>query len=119
MTHRIAFLLLLAAVALPAADLSGDWPGTLQTAMGVDTHNLTLKQAGSAITGTVSFSNRKWEIHNGKLEGRKLKFEVSLSGSNPMVLAYDLDVGTDQMTGTVMANQGPFPGGKVTFRRAH
>lgn len=113
-----ALLLLLTALVLPAADLSGDWPGTLQTAMGVDSHNLTLRQAGSAITGTVTFSNRKWEIQNARLDGQKLTFAVTLSGSNPWVLIYDLQVGADQMTGTVLAKQGPFPGGKVTFTRA-
>ena len=119
MMRRIPLLLLLAAVALPAADLTGDWPGTLQTAMGVDSHDLTLKQTGSSLTGTVTFSNRKWEIQNAKLEGQRLTFVVTLSGSNPWVLTYDLQVGTDQMSGMLLAKQGPFPGGKVTFRRAH
>jgi len=114
----ITVLLLLASMALPAADLSGNWPGTLETSRGADSHNLALSQSGAAITGTVTFSNRKWDIQNAKLDGQRLTFEVTMSGANPWVLSYDLQVSGDEITGRLSAKQGPFPGGKVRFKRA-
>jgi hypothetical protein len=114
----IPVLLLLASMALPAADLSGNWPGTLETARGADSHNLTLSQSGGAITGTITFLNRKSDIQNVKLEGQRLTFEITMSGANPWVLAYDLQISGDEITGALSAKQGPFPGGKVRFKRA-
>ncbi len=116
---RIALVAALTAMGLCGADLSGNWPGMLQTGMGVDDHNLTLRHRGQALTGTVAFSNGKWEIRNTKLEGEKLTFEVRLDGSSPWVLVYELKVAGDEMTGTVKALDGPFPGGKVRFKRAN
>jgi hypothetical protein len=113
--RRILTLLFLAVCAVWAADLSGRWPGTLETAMGRDGHDLTLAQNGTALTGTVAFSGGKWDIRNTSLEGEKLRFEVKLDG---MVLAYDLRVSGDEMSGTVTAREGGFPGGKVGFKRS-
>ncbi len=115
--RRIALVAALTALGLSGADLSGNWPGMLQTGMGVDDHNLTLRQSGPTLTGTVTFSNGKWEIRNAKLEGEKLTFEVTLTGSTPWVLMYELKVAGEEMTGTVKALDGPFPGGKVKFKR--
>lgn len=114
---RILVLLLFSALALPAADLSGNWPGMLETARAVDDHNLTLRQSGNTLTGTVAFSRGKWDIQNVKLDGQKLTFEVTMSGATPWVLSYDLLVTGDEITGKISGKQGPFPGGKVKFKR--
>jgi len=114
---QILLLLLLSAAALPAADLSGNWPGMLETARGVDDHNLTLRQSGATLTGTIAFSRGKWDIQNAKLDGQKLTFEVRLDGATPMVLYYDLQVTGDEIAGTISSKQGPFPGGEVRFKR--
>jgi len=114
---QILVLLLFSALALSAADLSGSWPGMLETAKGVDDHNLTLRQSGNTLTGTIAFSRGKWDIQNVKLDGQKLTFEIMLTGATPWVLYYDLQVTGDEITGKVSAKQGPFPGGKVKFKR--
>jgi hypothetical protein len=114
---HIVLILLLSTLAASAADLSGYWPGMLQTARGVDDHNLTLRQSGGALTGTVAFSKGKWDIQDAKLEGGKLTFHIALAGSVPMVLFYDLQVNGDEIGGTVTSKQGSFPGGKVKFKR--
>jgi hypothetical protein len=116
--RRIALVTTFYALGLCGADLSGNWPGMLQTGMGVDDHTLTLRHSSEALTGTVAFSNGKWEIRNARLEGEKLTFEVRLGGSSPWVLIYDLKVAGDEMTGAVRALDGPFPGGKLRFKRA-
>ncbi len=115
--QRTLFLLLAAALVLPAADLTGNWPGTLRTDAGVDNHNLTLKQSGSAIAGTIAIGKNKWDIQEAKLEGQKLTFVVALSPT--MVLAYDLQVKGGEISGTIAAKQGRFPGGDVKFTRAN
>ena len=110
-------IIALIAFGLHAADLSGNWPGVLQTGRGVDDHNLTLRLNGQALTGSVAFSNGKWDIRNVKLDGQKLTFEIALQGSSSWVLGYELNVAGDEMTGTVKALSGSFPGGKVQFKR--
>ena len=114
---RTAIILLLSALVLAGADLTGHWPGMLETSRGADEHNLTLQQNGNSVTGTVAFSGKKWEIRNAKLEGRRLSFEITTSGATPWVLFYDLQVSGEEMAGSLTAKQGPFPGGKVRFRR--
>lgn len=113
----LLFFLLATALCLQAADLSGNWPGIVETIRGVDTHNLTLRQSGNSITGVVSFSNRQWDIQAAKLEGQRLTFQITLSGANPWVLFYDLKVDGDEIAGKLTAKQGEFPGGKVSFKR--
>ena len=115
--NRILVSLVFSALALTAADLSGHWPGMLETARGVDDHNLTLQQSGNTITGTIAFSRGKWDIQNVKLEGQKLTFEITISGATPWVLYYDLLVTGDEISGKISAKQGPFSGGKVKFKR--
>ena len=117
MLKRILMLLLFAVWALPAADLSGSWPGMLETARAVDDHNLTLRQSGNTLTGTIAFSRGKWDIQNVKLDGQKLSFEITLTGATPWVLYYELQVTGDEIAGKVSSKQGQFPGGKVKFKR--
>lgn len=110
-------ILLLSTLAASAADLSGNWPGMLQTARGVDDHNLILRQSGGALAGTIAFSKGKWDIQDAKLDGGKLTFHIALAGSVPWLLYYELQVSGDEISGTVTSKQGPFSGGKVKFKR--
>jgi hypothetical protein len=114
---RILVFLFLCSLTLPAADLSGNWPGVLQTPRGTDDHNPTLRQSGSAIAGAVAFSGKKWEIRNVSLSGQTLTFEVPIAGATPLVLFYDLRVNGDEISGKLTARQGAFPGGTAKFRR--
>jgi hypothetical protein len=114
---QILVLLLFSVLALPAADLSGSWPGMLETSRAVDDHNLTLRQSGNTLTGTITFSRGKWDIQNVKLDGQKLTFEITLSGATSWVLYYDLRVTGEEIAGNVSSKQGQFPGGKVKFKR--
>ena len=112
--RRLLFLLISAVLTVAAADLSGKWQGTLETDRGTDQHSLALQQNGNAVTGTVAFSDGKWEIRNAKLTGTKLGFEITVGS---WVLHYDLQVSGNEISGTVKADSGPFPGGKVRFQR--
>jgi len=114
---RILMLLLFSVLALPAADLSGNWPGMLETSRAVDDHNLTLRQNGNTLTGTITFSRGKWDIRNVKLDGQKLTFEITLTGATPWVLYYELQVTGDEIAGKILSKQGPFSEGKVKFKR--
>ncbi len=91
------FLLLIAAAALIAADVTGKWSGTLT----VSTPNgerpgpayLVLKQEGAAVSGTAGPNEEEqYAIQNGKAEDGKLTFEVERNDSTmKFVLRYEGD----------------------------
>lgn len=112
--RRLLFVLFSVVLTVAAADLSGKWPGTLETDRGTDAHSLALQQKGEVVTGTVDFSGGKFEIRKAKLTGTKLGFEITVGS---WVLRYDLQVNGNEITGTVKADSGPFPGGTVRFQR--
>ncbi len=114
---RILPLLLLAALSVTAADLSGRWLGTLETSRGVDAHFLTLRHKGGTIAGIVEFNNRTWEIQNAKFDGSRLTFEVKLDGQSTWVLAYDLKLDGGELAGRLVSKQAPVAGGRLNFVR--
>jgi hypothetical protein len=78
LTAVLAGCLLLAVSAL-AADLTGTWSGQMPTRDG-GTRDVTfkLKQSGAALTGTMSAFDNDIEIKDGKVDGDKLSFMVTL-----------------------------------------
>lgn len=119
---RLIFLFLLVALALPCADLSGNWSGTMEKIKGgaagppIEQYDLTLNQNGGVITGTVGPVKANWEIQNAKLEGSKLTFETSIAGGK-FLLAFELQAGGNELTGTMVTKKGPPVEGKLRFKR--
>ena len=62
--------------------VDGTWNMTMTTPMGERKATLTVKSAGSALTGTQSGEQGSAEIADGKVDGNKLSWKVSIQ--NPM-----------------------------------
>lgn len=79
-------MLLFAAMALSAADISGKWSGSFtMTGPGgedqQDTAFVILQQKGTELTGSGGpDESRQWPILKGKVEGNKITFEVQSDG---------------------------------------
>ena len=119
---RLVILFLLAALALPCADLSGKWSGTMENVKGgeagtpVEQYQLTLKQDGSAVTGTVGPGEGNWEIRNASLDGSRLTFDTSIAGGKFLV-AFELQLNGNELTGTMVTRKRPPVEGKLRFAR--
>lgn len=101
--HIVKLLLvMLAAFALHAADLSGKWSGTSEyTNRDGESRSvpmtMTLKQAGDTVTGTVGPGpDRQQEIRNGKLSAGKLTFEITDPAGSAEI---ELSVSDNALTG--------------------
>jgi hypothetical protein len=125
MLRRIVYvilIILLAATVIPAADLSGQWTGTMEKVKGgpagpaVEEYHLTLQHNGDAITGAVGPKGANWEIQNAKLSGQRLSFETSVAGGKFLV-AFELDVNGDELNGAMQSKRGPEITGKLHFKR--
>ncbi len=75
----LSALALICAIAALAADVSGTWSGQMPTRDG-GTRDVTfkLKQAGGALTGTMSAFDNDIAIKDGKVDGNNLSFSVTL-----------------------------------------
>ncbi len=120
---RVLILLLLAALGVSAADFSGRWAGELRKIKSeaqrpdVDTHYLVLEQNGTTVTGTAGAQREaQFDIENVKLEGSRLRFEITLQGPG-ITVAYDLQLSGDTITGTIVSKRGPVLEGKLRFKR--
>jgi subtilase family protein len=122
MFHRAFFLVVLAACASAAADISGIWSGTLQLKMPdgqVHTERgyFLLKQDGTSVTGRAGKSAREsGPIQPGKMDGDTVSFEQALP--NGGTAKFKLQLASEAaMTGTV-AVEGPFTvAGTVELKR--
>jgi hypothetical protein len=125
MVRRIVYIILiilLAAVLVPAADLNGQWTGTMEKVKGgpagppVEQYNMVLTQHGDAITGVVGPNGANWPIQNASLTGSRLNFDTSVAGGK-FIIAFDLEVGSDEMRGVMQSRKGPEIVGKLHFKR--
>jgi hypothetical protein len=87
-----------------AADVSGIWKGTMETPAGPITNTITLKAQGAQVTGSVSLGDYgQGVIANGKLDGDKISFEVTLDQGK---LIYEGAVAGDEMKLIVTGTTG-------------
>jgi hypothetical protein len=105
-----------AATAL-AADVTGTWIGE---APGPDGNSFqltfTFKQDGAKLTGTVQGpQGEPLEISNGKIDGDKFSFDVSLNG---ITISHQCTVDGDQIKMITKTNNPDFPGMEMTLKRA-
>jgi hypothetical protein len=82
-------VVMLAALPARAADVDGKWKGSLDTPMGAVDVNFTFKADGAALNGTMSGPDGgDIAIKNGKIDGDKISFVVSLDFGG---MAFDLN----------------------------
>lgn len=78
--HAIVLALLLLAAPAFAADVDGKWNGSLATPNGDVTIAFEFKADGSALTGTTTGPDGSTlAIKNGKIDGDKIAFVVSVA----------------------------------------
>jgi opacity protein-like surface antigen len=82
-------LMLMAAAPARAADVDGKWAGSLDTPMGAVNVGFNLKADGATLTGTTTGPDGgDIAIKNGKIDGDKISFVVSLDFGG---MAFDLN----------------------------
>ena len=94
---KILAVALLSAVTMLGADVTGTWTGQMPTRDG-ETRDVTfkLKQAGATLTGSMSAFDTDIEIKDGKIDGEKISFTVTLEFGDGIKLLFN---------GTVKDNQ--------------
>ena len=112
MTRRILFatalLCAIFAGAALAADISGNWSGTLQ--MGDNPIPLTFafKQDGEKLTGTVTSTQGPLPLSEGKVLGDKVSFFVQADmNGNPTKFISEGAIKGDEITLNIKADGGP------------
>jgi len=87
---KLSALLALASIAALAADLTGTWKSEPPANGKGGPQTLTLKQDGSALTGTLGGGRGEpVEMKNGKVDGDNVSFEVTRTmQGNEMTMKY-------------------------------
>ena len=99
-TYAFALAILLAATPAFAADVDGKWAGTISVAgVGDVPVAFEFKADGATLTGsTLSPDGMSVNIKDGKIEGDKITFLVSLDfGGMPLDIAYSGVVSTEEL----------------------
>jgi hypothetical protein len=125
MTRRILFatavICAIFCCAAFAADITGNWSGTMQ--MGDQGFPLTyaFKQAGEKITGTVTGpQGDPLELKDGKVAGDKISFYVNVDmGGTPAKFASEGVIKGEEITLTTKAEGMPdFPASSMVLKKA-
>ena len=99
-----------------AADITGTWTGDMDGGNGGFHLSFTFKQDGAKLMGSVQGpQGEPLAISDGKIDGDKISFKVSFNG---MTISHEGTVKGDQITLTSKSDQGNFPGGEITLKRA-
>ena len=102
--------LLLAAAPARAADVDGKWTGSLDTPMGAVQVGFNFKADGAMLTGTTTGPDgSEIAIKNGKIDGDKISFMVSIDfGGMALDLNYSGVVKSDTVELTLDVMGMPF-----------
>ena len=93
-----------------AVDVSGDWEITSETPRGTMTRNITFKQEGSVLTGSIETQNGSLPIQKGTVEGNKISFTIVMSrGDRSFEMTYTGTVDGDTCKGTFQTPRGEVP----------
>ena len=117
----LSCLLLLTALGLNAADLTGKWHGKFDvTTSDGDTRSdeayLDLKLDGTKVTGTIAVNpDHQFAIRNGKLDAGKLTFEASMQ--DPVVFDLVFDGQTIRGSAIATGGRGARASAKVDLNR--
>ncbi len=120
---KLILIVLLAAFALTAGDLTGKWSGSfdITNADGetkADSAYMDLKLHETKVEGTAGPNEEKqWAIRNGKLEGGRLTFEIVTDDGGLLTfdLVFDGDTIRGNATGT--GSGGEKMSAKVNLKR--
>jgi hypothetical protein len=90
--------------------VDGSWNLTMSTPMGERKATLTLKSSGNTLTGTQTAEQGSAEIADGKVDGSKLSWKVSIQQPMPLTLDFNGTVSGDAMEGSMgVGFMGSFP----------
>jgi hypothetical protein len=90
--------------------VDGTYETVVKSPMGDQKATLTVTSNGDTWTGTQSGAMGTTEITDGKVDGNKLSWSVSITVPMPMTLTNEATVDGDAITGTVTAGAfGSFP----------
>jgi hypothetical protein len=103
-----------------ATDVTGTWTGEIKSPDGSAGFQIsfTFKQDGDKITGAVQGAQGDpIAISEGKVDGDKITFKVAFNG---MTISHEGTVSAagDEIKLTSKSDQGNFPGGEMTLKRA-
>jgi len=96
--------------------VDGNWNLVMTTPMGERNATLSLKSAGSTLTGTQGADGNSTEIFDGTVEGDDVAWKVSITNPMPLTLAF-----TGKVTGNSIAGEmgiGPMGSFRFTGTRA-
>ena len=116
--------LLFSALALSAAELTGNWSGSFDftTPDGEnrsDSAYMSLKQNGDEVTGTAGpNADKQWAVQKGKLVGQKLTFEVRTEDGDLLLFDLTFDGATIQGDVKGTSSEGEHRSAKVNLKRA-
>ena len=90
--------------------VDGTYETVVKSPMGDQKATLTVKSDGDTWTGTQAGAMGSTEITDGKVDGNKLTWSVSITVPMPMTLTNEATVDGDTISGTVTAGAfGSFP----------
>lgn len=93
-----------------AIDVTGTWEITSETPRGTMTRNVTFKQEGDELTGSIETRSGSVPIQNGSIDGNKISFTVVFSrGGNNFEMNYVGTVDGDTAKGTFQTPRGEVP----------
>jgi hypothetical protein len=108
-----------------ATSITGSWTGEMNGGQGGFQLTFTFKQDGATLTGTVSGGQGDpIAISEGKVDGDKISFKVVIQGGTTIthegtiVASADGNSAGDTIKLTSKSDNGQFPGGEMTLKRA-
>jgi hypothetical protein len=120
--RRLTFLAMAMALisfAAWAAVVSGKWTGQMASPNGEGfTITFNFKQDGSKLTGNVQGpQGDPIEITQGKVDGDKISFVVTIDVNGGMKIMHDGTINGDEIKLNTKSDSGDFPGGAMTLKR--
>jgi hypothetical protein len=90
--------------------VDGNWNLTLTTPMGERNATLSLKSAGSTLTGSQGAEGESTEIFDGSVNGDDVAWKVSITNPMPLTLDFTGKVSGDDISGEMgLGPMGSFP----------
>jgi hypothetical protein len=90
--------------------VDGNWNITMTTPMGERNTTLSLKSAGSTLTGTQGAEGNTGEIFDGTVNGADVAWKISITNPMPLTLEFTGKVSGDGMSGEMgIGPMGSFP----------
>jgi opacity protein-like surface antigen len=111
MKRLLLLVLALVMLAAPAsaADVDGTWTGLFDTPNGAVNVSFTFKADGDNLTGTTTGPAGEIAIKDGKVDGNKISFNISIEfGGMPLLLAYTGLVSPEEIKLTLEVMGMPF-----------